>query len=400
MGFLRSLVTGRRDPLIEAAAASQRDVVVPTRVMPTFSVDIDPGVLYGAQTAPDGLGLGQRVSRSEAISVPAVKKARDLICGAIGQMRLNLVGPDGEVIPWNLFGQPEAGVPRSVTMTRLAEDLLFEGRGWWRITHEGWHRRPAEVIRLDPTSVTIRPDWRVYYSPTGNGVATTWLPDAQVIRFDSPNDALLTAGARAIRTLTRLERAGLNAAEGTPPVDWFTPTEGADPVDDDDVVEFLDDWAAARRLRRTAYIPAALAYHTNQFSPEQLQMADARQHAVLEVARITGLDPEDFGVSTTSRTYANISDLRRDRVDFVLGPYLTAIEDRLSMDDVTPHGYHAKFDTASFTRADDKTRAETDALLIEHKIMTPDEAREARGLAGHAPADEAEATTEEVAVNG
>lgn len=353
---------------------------------PEFAVDIDSGVLYGTLTAPQPWDTAQRrVNRTEAMQVPAVKRARDLICGAIGQMPIHLVGPDGRAVPWPLFEQPEEATPRSVTMTMLAEDLLFEARGWWRITHVGWHDRPVQAVRLVPNSVTIQPDWKVYYSPTGNGTATEWLPDSQIIRFDSPSDALLVAGARAIRSLTRLEQAGLNAAEGVPPTDWFTPTEGADPADDEDVQDFLDAWTMARKMRRTAYVPAALQYHTNQFSPEQLQLADARQHAVLEIARLTSIDPEEMGVSTTSRTYANMQDRRRDFLDFTLGPLLTAIEDRLSMNDVSPRGYRAKFDTASFVRADDKTRAETDVALINAGVISADEARESRGLTGPAP---------------
>lgn len=353
---------------------------------PEFAIDIDSGVLYGALTPPEPWGVAQRrVNRAEAMQVPAVKRARDLICGTIGQMPLHLVGPDGQATPWSLFQQPETGVPRSVSMTRLAEDLLFEAKGWWRVTHEGWHDRPVEVIRLDPTSVTIRPDWKVYYTPTGNGVATEWLPDAQVIRFDSPNDALLVAGARAIRNLTRLEQAALNQAEGVPPMDYFTPAEGADPADDADVQDLLDAWALARKMRSTAYVPAALQYHANQFNAEQLQMAQAREFSITEIARITGIDAEELSVSTTSRTYQNMQDRRRHYLDFVVGPYLTAIEDRLSMDDVSPRGYRAKFDTTTFLRADDKTRAETDVALITAGVLDPTEAREARGLTGPAP---------------
>lgn len=401
MGFWRSIFT---------LGETVTDVVTTSETVPArrefAGVEIDSGVLYGTLTPPAPWGSPfHRVNRGEAMQVPAVKRARDLICGAIGQMPLRLVGPDGGAQPWNLFSQPEAGVPRSVSMTRLAEDLLFEGKGWWHITHEGWHGRPAEVIRLDPTSVTVQPDWRVYYAPTGNGTATQYLPDAHIVRFDSPNDALLIAGARAIRALSRLELAGLNAAEGVPPLDWFTPAEDADPIEDDDVEGFLTDWETARRRRRTAYVPAALNYHTNQFSPEQLQMADARQHAVLEIARLTGIDAEELGVSTTSRTYANMEDRRRQFLDFTLGTLLTAIEDRLSMDDVTPHGFAAKFDTTTFVRADDKTRAVTDVALIKAGVMYPAEAREARGLTGPAPtpaptpapaaADPAESDTEE-----
>ena len=361
---------------------------LPLRVGPVFGTTIDSGVLYGTLDAPAPWGtLYPRATRAEAIAVPAIKRARDLIAGTIGQFPLQLIGPNGEREDWALFNQPEANVPPSVTLTQLVEDMLFEGKGWWRVRQVGWHNRPVQVIRLDPRSVSVQPETVNFDSVSGSGTATVWPDDPNLIRFDSPNDALLIASARAIRTLTRLEQAGLNAVEGIPPQDWFTPAEDADPFEDEDEVEeFLDGWAEARKKRRTAYIPAAVNYQTNaMFSPEQLQMAEARQHAVLEIARATGIDPEELSVSTTSRTYANIVERRRDFTELVLGPFMTAIESRLSMDDVTPRGYKVDFDITSFLRANDLTRAQTDVALINAGVIRAQEARETRGIAGSAP---------------
>lgn len=381
MGLWRSWITGKSDPVVTAALRADQGPG------PSFSVDVDPGVLWGTLSAPDPWGYpGQRVSRVEAMAVPAVKRARDLICGAIGQLPLHLVGADGEIVDWSLFAQPESGTPRSVSMVRLAEDMLFESRSWLRVTHVGWHGKPAEVVRLDPTTVTVQPDSRVFYSRTGNGSALEWLPDEQLIRFDSPNDALLIAGARAIRALGRLEHAALNFADGVPPLDYFTPIEDADPLDDEEVIAFLASWKQARQARATAYVPAALRYNGNDgLDAEKLQLAAAREFAITEIARITGIDAEELSVSTTSRTYANMQDRRRQFLDFVLGPLMTAIEDRLSMPDVTPRGYRAKFDTQTFLRADDYTTAQTDVQLVAAGILTVDEAREKRNL-GPAPA--------------
>ncbi|HEY9522841.1 MAG TPA: hypothetical protein VIR33_06355, partial [Thermopolyspora sp.] len=58
----------------------------------------------------------------------------------------------------------------------------------------------------------------------------------------------------------------------------------------------------------------------------------------------------------------------------------TAVEGRLSMNDLTPIGYRVKFDTSSFLRLDDQAAASTDATLIGAKVLLPDEAREKRGL--------------------
>lgn len=57
-----------------------------------------------------------------------------------------------------------------------------------------------------------------------------------------------------------------------------------------------------------------------------------------------------------------------------------AIEARLSMDDITPHGYTVAFDTSDFLRLDDLAAAQADSVLIAAKVLTRDEARAKRGL--------------------
>lgn len=340
-----------------------------------FAVDIDSGVLYGTPTLDDFIyGLG-RISRAEALRVPAVKRARDLICGGIGKFPLYLYGADGRTVDWSLLTQPEAGVARSISITRVVEDLLLDERAWWKITHVGWHGKPAEVRRLDPESVTVQPEY-VYYP---EGAAKVWPDRPGVIRIDSPNPGLL-ANSPAIRACIALDRATLNYVDGTPPIDYFTPAEGADPADDDAVVEMLDAWQTARRTRATGYVPAALKYNIAGWDPEKLQLANVREFAITEVARLTGIDAEELSVPTTSRTYFNAQDRRRQRIEDVLGAYMTAIEGRLSMDDVTPHGYTVQFDTSSYLRLDDMDAATADATLINARVLVPDEARARRGL--------------------
>lgn len=349
---------------------------------PTFAgegtVEADSGVLYG--TLDDYIFKTGRITRAEALRVPAVKKARDLICGTIGQWTLGVLDPDGRPATSftpNLFQQPEPGVAPSVTWTRVVEDMLLHERAWFKTLNVGWHGRPVDGVRLDAETVTIQPQYRHF----PEGTAKVWPDRPGLIRIDSPNEGLLN-GSPAIRACIALERAALNHLDGTPPLDYFTPGEGddVDALDEDEIKDALDAWAEARRTRSTGYVPAALKYNIAGWDPEKLQLAEARLFAIGEVSRLTGLDPEDLGVSTTSRTYFNGQDRRRVRIEDVLGPYMKAIEARLSMDDVTPHGYTVAFDTSSYLRLDDLSAAQADSVLIAAKVLTRDEARAKRGL--------------------
>lgn len=369
MGFWRNVFGGGLVDAVDAAESTGA---------PTFSVEVDSGVLYGTPSLDDYIFQTGRITRAEALRVPAVKRARDIICGAIGQFPLRVLDPTGKpstLFTPNLFQQPEPGVAPSVTWTRVVEDLLLDERAWLRVRMLGWHGRPISVRRLDADSVTVQPNFVQY----PEGVATVWPEREGLIRIDSPNRGLLKAGA-AVRACIALERATLNAINGTPPLDYFTPVEDADPLEDDEVVDLLDDWEKNRRKRSTAYVPAALKYNVASWDPEKLQLSEAREFAITEVARETGIDAEELSVHTTSRTYFNSQDRRRQRTEDVLGPFMTAIAGRLSMDDVTPRGYTVAFDTTGYLRLDDLAAAQTDSILIAAKVIVPDEARATRGL--------------------
>ncbi|HEY9265813.1 MAG TPA: hypothetical protein VIQ11_14540, partial [Mycobacterium sp.] len=124
MGILRALGLSRevaQNPSQMLAVPTERGVRAVSAtpaVAARFGVDVDSGVLYGTPTLDDYIYSRLKVSRDEALAVPAVKRARDLICGGIGQFPLIMVGPDGKPVEWSLLSQPEAGVARSVTITR------------------------------------------------------------------------------------------------------------------------------------------------------------------------------------------------------------------------------------------------------------------------------------------
>lgn len=318
----------------------------------------------GSTDVASNVTAASRVSRTLAIQVPAVKRVRDLTCNAAGvsPLRLRNAGT-GAIVPWSLFDQPEKGRARSITMTRTYEDLLFEGEAWWYTTEFGWHGYPNFVIRMAPGRVKVDESQGVVYI---DGKPATADDLNRLIRFESPNDALLVAGARAIRTLLMLEHAAALLSNGIPPTEYFTPSEGMDPATTDaEIIAMLDQYIEQRRKRKVGYIPAALDYHTGQgFNAEQLQLAESRQHAVLEIARLASVDPEEVGVSVTSRTYANMFERRKQFTDFTTGPYQVAVEGRLRMPDVTPRGTEPFTDLDAFLGSNPATPAAAPARAL------------------------------------
>jgi HK97 family phage prohead protease len=369
-----------------------------------FAVDSTsiPAQILGLTSYSDPVAKAAAVDRDVAIQVPAVKRARDLIASTIGQLPADVFNSKHVVARNPLLDQPERNRARVITMSLTVEDLLFYGRAWWQVTERDGAGWPTFVKRVDPRFVDDGTGWPCqvgpYYEPGKVYINGKHVPDADIIRFDSPNDPLLVAGARAIRTALRLDAAAANYAEGTPPADYFEPRDGVDPAEDEEIQAILDAWAAARRARSTAYIPAALKYNISGFDPQKLQLQEARQHAVVEIARAAGIDPEALGVSTTSRTYFNAFDKRKEFTDFVLSAYVAAIEDRLSMGDVTRQGHTVRFNLDAFLRSSTKERYE--AYEIGLRVGAIADEAEVREMEGKPPVEmtaESAATAQDIA---
>ncbi|HEX6579209.1 MAG TPA: phage portal protein [Jiangellaceae bacterium] len=341
-----------------------------------------------------GHGVTPRVTRSEALTVPAVQRGRNMIA-SISTLPLVQVGPNRQVVRNPLLEQFDGDVANVVHLAQTIEDLLFEGIAWWRIVGFAFDGFPSRVRRVDPSQVSMQPPGGRQPAPLPGGHdprgAVVWVDGEQVsvtemIRFDSPNPGVLKVGGRAIKRAILLDQAARMYADDPRPLDYFTPAEGADPVDDDEVREILSEWRTARKERGTAYVPAALTYNAvDAPTPADLQLVELQRQAALEIANALGIDPEDVGVSTTSRTYANAVDRRRDRINDVLSPYMRALTDRLSMGDITKRGYRVIFDLDDYMRADPKTRWEVYAQAIGLGVMTADEVRQEEGLPGSAP---------------
>lgn len=333
---------------------------------------------------------GRRVTRVEALGVPAVLRGRNMIC-SISTLPLVQTNAAGIEQRSSLLEQIDPNVPNIVTLAQTVEDLLFESVAWWRVTARDPAGFPTSARHLDPSQVSLDPPAGHGSNPLPSALDPRGVPyvyvegvrtsAADVIRFDSSNPALLVVGRKAIRRAILLDAAASMYAEDPQALDYFTPAENADELDDDEADTIIAAWRASRKKRATAWIPRSMEYHTvDSPSPQQLQLVELQERAALDIANALGVDPEDLGVSTTSRTYANVVDRRQDKINEVLAPYMLGITQRLSMGDVTRRGHVVAFGLNGYLRTNPVDRANIDKTYFDAKAITRDEMRAGRGL--------------------
>jgi hypothetical protein len=350
----------------------------------------------------DGAG---RVTQDEALTVPGVLRARNIIAGGLASWPLVLMDDQNRVSRAPLLDQIDPQVTNIVTIAQTIQDLLFEGISWWRVLARDRDGFPLYCEHLDFHSVTI--------NPPGDGRSRALLPSgvdprrAQILvdgqpvspleikRFDSPNPGVLRSCGAVIKLAATYGKTSQKYANNPRMHDFFTPSDPTvDPLEDDeDVADLLADWEDTRRKGTTGYVPAALKYNTaEQMTPADQQLAQLQELATKHVATALGLDAEDLNVSTTSRTYANDSDRRQDRINDTLQAYVTAFTQRMSMNDMTRRGKRVVARSDTYMRADPVTRsafAETMFNLVDpvtgKRAMTIDEIRDREELPPAAP---------------
>jgi HK97 family phage portal protein len=124
----------------------------------------------------------------------------------------------------------------------------------------------------------------------------------------------------------------------------------------------LAAWKAARASRSTAYLTSTLEIQNVGFSPKDMMYNEASQYLATEIARLMNVPAYYISADmNNSMTYQNILDGRKEFVAYSLQPFISAIENRLSMDDITAHGNIVRFAIdETFLRAD--TAARLDAI--------------------------------------
>jgi len=354
----------------------------------TVSASLTPATWDAASALSgygDGLGLGIAVNRHQAMTVPAVARSRNLITGTIGhlpmrQLRRGELDPD-DAPAW--VAQPDLDVPRVSTLAWTVDDLLFHGMAAWQVTQVyAEDSRPRHARRIQPGRFVPRlstDGYRVVgWQLDGQAVPPRGL--GSLLVFHGVDEGVLRRAASTIRTAMELERAAYRYAE-TPLPSLELHNTGAD-MSEDKVDQLLARWKAARRDGSVGYTSAALEAREIGWDPKALQLVEARQHVAGEVSRLMGVPAYLIGAQQpgSSMTYSNTRDERQQLVDITLRPFLAALEQRLSMDDVTPAGTSVRFDLDDYLRADHTTRANYYTSMIAAGVMTVDEAREHEGL--------------------
>tara|TARA_R110000822_G_scaffold88438_8_gene204968 strand:- start:611 stop:1702 length:1092 start_codon:yes stop_codon:yes gene_type:complete len=322
---------------------------------------------YGAGVYSFNSGLsnfGVGMDRMTALQVPSVMRCRNLIAGVISSIDLELykksTGVELESPLW--LDQPDIRQPRSVTIAYTVDSLLFYGVAYWRVTSlyadDG---RPSGFEWVSNSRVTVTTnqygDQVDYYSVNGERAPMSGI--GSLVTFQSLLPGVLEVGGRTIQSALDVQKAAA-VALATPMATTVIKNTGAD-LPEAQISALLAAWKAARASRSTAYLTSTLEAQNIGFSPKEMAMTEASQYLATEIARLMNVPAYYISADmNNSMTYQNILDGRKEFVAYSLQPFISAIENRLSMDDITAHGNVVRFAIdETFLRADTAARLDS-----------------------------------------
>lgn len=357
-----------------------------------------------AQYAPAVMGddfgyfntqLITKVSRDVAISLPAIVRSRNLIAGTVASIPLHLYrkSTGEEVGSPKWLEQPSLHQPRSVTLAYTVDSLLFYGVAYWQVTElyadDG---RPARFLWIAPTRVTqqVSSDNQFVTQYYIDGAPVPMQGLGSLITFQGLSEGILNTGATIIRQAFELQNAAHRAAVAPIPSGVIKNT-GAD-LSENEVAALLSQWKAARQKGSTAYLTSTLDYMPTSFSPKDMGYADLITQVTTQIARLCNIPAYYLSADeNNSMTYANVQDERKQLISLALQPFITAIESRLSMDDITNSQNYVRFAVdETFLRADTMERLTAIEKMIQIGLITVEQAREMEDLSPNGDTSEIE----------
>lgn len=326
------------------------------------------------------------IDLDSALQVPTVARCDQLLTGVIGGIPLELKNKKtgAKVTEQPLWiEQPDIRQPRSVTMAYTARALRFHAVAYWEVTavyaDDG---RPARFAWVNNSRVVPQYNAKnteiLHYTVDGTKRPNDGV--SSLITFQSLLPGVLNSGARTIRASLDLEKAAAVAA-ATPMATTVIKNSGAD-LPEAQVLGILAAWKSARQKNSTAYLTSTLEASNVGFSPKDMMYNEAKQFLSTEICRLMNMPAYMASAdANASMTYQNILDARKELFAYSLAPFVNAIEDRLSMNDITNSQNYVKFcadDT--FLRADTTVRLATIEKMLALQLITLDQAKEMEDL--------------------
>lgn len=361
-----------------------------------------PGVPLTSQALVDlfsrKVRAGVSVTEDTSLTIPAVKRAVDLIAGTTAGLPLKTYrnDPGGRVEVRNtLLELPYPDVVPFVFWELVLTDAVLWGNSYlYKVFNEA-NTEVVKLLRIPPWQVTVDRDEATRLNPSGKRFRVGGNPFTPAEIMHIPGQ-----GTDGIRGLSRVglgaEALGVALAAEQTAASMFGDGllfAGILHTDQDLNIDQAKGIAAMFRefLRGDvgAKIPVlgkGTGFDKMSMAADEAQMLEARSFQVLEVARLFGVPPPLLMDPGTTSNYG--TGLEQQMLFFLvttLNAWLTRVEQIASLH-LTPRGQFCEFTRAGLLQTDTKSRFEAYAHGIQWGWLSPADVRRLENLPVDDPA--------------
>lgn len=289
---------------------------------------------------------GASVTRTEALSIPGVFKARATLTSLIADKPLKAYRGDVELVnqPTFLY-RTDGGVSPWQRMAATIDDLIFYGKSLWLVARAA-DGSITEAQRWPIEWWEITPDGELRVQPNASSPKVP-LPEENAILIWGPSEGLLTLGVRTLRGAADIESTVAARARSPIPAAVLRETTSDADIQPEEAQELIASWVRARQDPNgaVAYLPYGIELEALGDTNTDL-FTEARNASRIDIANFFNLPASllDGSLSTASLTYSTQEGKRNEVFDYGLPYWIRPIEERLSQDDVVPRGQRVRFD--------------------------------------------------------
>lgn len=302
-----------------------------------------PSILSPNVLIADVFGKSAILTRAQAITVPAVAKARHLICSALSRQPLvQYRGAEATASQPSWLYRTNGDTPPQMRTMYLLDDLFFYGFALL-LVQRGTEGQVLDAVRVPPA--------RWEFDEVGRIKVDGEYPDRdRVVLITGPFEGMLTAGYNTIMGALDIETQWQNRIKNPVPITEIHGTDTSKGLSTDEAKALVAAYNEARKDPNgvTVYTPPEVDLRVHGDMALDL-FVQGRNAVTLDVARLTGLpaDALDASQVSASLTYQTTEQSRNYLVDILTTMWAAPIEARLSMDDVTPRGTRIAFDLSN-----------------------------------------------------
>ncbi|PEI43566.1 phage portal protein [Bacillus pseudomycoides] len=326
------------------------------------------------------------ISEEEALRIPSVKAAVELISNSISTLPIYLyVENEDDSSIEKVTDSRVARLNHSSNKFETAQsikkkvvtDYLLHGKAYlYKKNGELHHLEAKNIEEVDYTEDGITIGRKEF---TYNGTNTVELDSSEVVIIDSATNGILADGGKVlVQASQQIEYSSSLLANSAVPTGVL---KSSSRLTENAITRLRKSWESlyqgASRSGRTIILEEGLEFLPLSMKPDEMQLTDSNKMMISEIARLFNI-PESM-INSSANKYNSLEQNGAQYLQGTLSPIITAIESSLDKEMLTDTeqqlGYFFRFDTSEILRTTESEKIKSVSDALSKGLISFNEAR-------------------------